>query len=190
MLDIGTAARAVEVIADRLTDQGFDVTSPAWDHDSYLTVTNAPGALCGLTLTDDGDASWEYRFCDGRAADPAQVIAVVLDLLLADDTANPDVSVVRPQGVTIQDSAGRALAEQGMRVRTKVGGLEDGFGDSYTEIEVDNPARPDRGTVRVNDDGALWWDCQVSELAARCQGIELPEIVGSIVRALTKAAKR
>jgi hypothetical protein len=31
------------------------------------------------------------------------------------------------------------------------------FFETYAEINVINPARPDRGTVRVNDDGALYW---------------------------------
>jgi hypothetical protein len=190
MEDIGTAARTVEVIADRLSYHGFGVENPAWDNRSYLRVADAPGALCDLILDDDGDARWEYRFCAGSKAEPARIAAAVLDLLLADDAVCRDVPVVRRRGWTSKDSAARALADRGMQVGLRVYGTDDCSGEGYTEIEVANPALRNRGTVRVNDDGALLWDCQVRHLAPGCDGIELREIIDSIARALTRAVRQ
>jgi hypothetical protein len=76
-------------IADDLTASGFAAHSPIWDGSAYLTITNARGALCDLTITTSGTVTWEYRSRHGSHINPDQITGIVLDLLSPGSDPHP-----------------------------------------------------------------------------------------------------
>jgi hypothetical protein len=178
-----TAAERLTTLADLLTEADFSLDIPG--EGCLLKISNARGALCELTITEAGDLTWEYRPYAGRHADPAQLAGLVRDLLDPDGFAG-ELPVMRRDDLTLKGLAGRALADHGMRVTFHVLDIDDYFFDTYAEIRITNPAKPERGTARLNDDGAIWWDCHLCS-AAPTEGLPLPEVAGTITRALTRA---
>jgi len=57
----------------------------------------------------------------------------------------------------------------------------------YTEIAVTNPARPDRGTVRVGDDGLICWHCTIGTSGCPEGGVDLDDVSGTLGRVLAAA---
>jgi len=152
--DPGKAMRAV---AEKLAAHGFGVRSPEWEESRRLTITNAESARCELTVEDGGSVRWDYRPRGGRATDPAEMTALVTRVLGAIDTGGEAGTRARP-GVSLKGVVGGALDARGLKVGMAV--YEDPvFYDVSAEIVVTNPARPERGQVRVSDDGDVTWEC-------------------------------
>jgi hypothetical protein len=57
----------------------------------------------------------------------------------------------------------------------------------FDQVTITNPAQPQRGTVYVTDDVALWWRCQVRRQPDGAHGLDLDEITATIARALANA---
>ena len=173
-------AVAIAEVADGLTAADFDVRSPAWEGSAYLKISNTWGELCDLTITEYGAVTWEWRSCAASAADPGRVTAIALELLGA---GQPDVRVERGLDRPLKTLVGRALTGCGLEVEVKVLGAEEDYFEVYAGIEAKNPTAPLRGTVRVADDSAMWWDCRTVPLAEG-DGLELGEVTATIARAL------
>jgi len=181
-----TAADVRLAVADGLTAHDLDVLDPAGEGSQYLKVTNARGALCEIMISEHGSATWEYHPFSGEPG-PAQITAMVLELLGAGNDEDRDASPNRLPGLTLTGIAGQALTERGMRVQLAEAGRDDDLSELYAEIVVSNPARPDRGTARASEDGMIRWECRLSDPATSTRGIDPGEIAGTIARALTGA---
>lgn len=188
MAATGTAAdtdAALTQVADLFLDAEFNLTVPAWDRASFLQIANARGALCSLTIHDDGAITWDYRSVHGCHVDPAQLAAITLDLLDPDDTRPGPAPAPNRAASSIHAAAARALTSRGM---TATSGTLVDDPTSFTifgQAIIANPARPDRGTVAITDDGQLLWN--VGTLGHPAGGLPLPAIGTAITRALIAA---
>src|SRR5215467_11672360 len=180
------AARlAASVIADELTAHGLDVRGPDWDGSHPLEVTNAPGMLCQVSVSAGGSVEWERRLCEGRHADPACTAAAVLQMLGGDPGTGPAASRAGGCrcGVSFKGAAGRILAGHGLQVTVRAYPDQRLF-EVYCEIEVTNPARPERGTVAVADDGSVRWRCHARLRPDDAGSLDPAQIAGIIAQAL------
>jgi hypothetical protein len=166
--------KAMSAVAEKLAACGFGVRSPEWEESRRLTITSAERARCELTVEDGGSVRWDYRPSSGGGNDPAQMTGQVLRVLGAADTGEPRPSARR--GVSLKGVVGRALAARGLKVGLAV--YEDpDFYDVGAEIVVTNPARPERGQVRVSDDGDITWECRYYD---DCDAAEIADAVVGI----------
>jgi hypothetical protein len=149
--------KAMRAVAEKLATCGFGVRSPEREGSRRLTITSAERARCELTVEDGGSVRWDYRPRSGRRTDPAEMTRQVLRVLGAADTGQP-----RPRacpGVSLKGVVGRALAAHGLKVGMEVYEDPDCY-DVGAAIVVTNPALPERGQVRVSDDGDITWECR------------------------------
>jgi hypothetical protein len=181
----GWAQVAALVIADEFTSHDLSVRNPAWEGAQHLAVTNVPGTLCHVSVAADGLVEWELWPCEGRRADPACTAMMVLGILGA-GVAN--VALVPATSfrcaVSFKGAAGRILAGHGMRVVVRADPDQDVF-EVYSDIEVTNPVRPERGTVRVADDGSLTWRCRARTTPEDNGALDPAQLAGIIARAVT-----
>jgi hypothetical protein len=180
---------AVHAVADGLTAQGYNVRDPCSEKAHCLKVTNARGTYCEVTIREDGAVSWECRPFNGSAADPAQITNMVMAILGGKNAEYQGTSPRQRPDLTLKGAVGRALRERGMRVRLAIVDEDDEPCELYAEIEVTSPATPDRGIVRVTDDGVICWECRLSGPGADDHGIDPAEIGATIGRALNRGEK-
>lgn len=189
------ARMAALVIADELTGHDLDVRSPGWDGSEYLKVTSAPGMLCEVWVSASGQVEWECSPSAGRQADPACTAGRVLGILGAGaGAAASGRAAAHAPGcrcaVSFEGAAGRVLAGHGMRVVVRAY-LDQELFEAYSEIEVTNPARPERGTVHVAGDGSLIWRCRArTSPGDDTTALDPAQVAGIIARALTGPASR
>ena len=179
------AARAAAAIADALTQRDFDVCEPVQPASRFLQVTNVRGARCELTLYDSGRLDWEYLHHRGDRPDPRVLAAMTLHLLGGDATTARYAPVT--QNLTLKGQVGRAAHWQGMQVRLNLLDMDDLLFEVYAEIAITNPALPDRGTVRVADDGLICWHCQIRHPGHPDDGLDIGDITTALARTLTTA---
>jgi hypothetical protein len=133
-----------------------------------------------LAAEDDGSMRWEYRPASGTDTDPAVMTQVVLHMLAADDAKRPAIGT--SLGLTLKGVVGRALDARGLDVRLLV--YEDLISyDVAAEVVVTNPARPDRGHVRLSDDGAITWECSCGAASGSAEEIAVV-VAGVIIKAI------
>jgi hypothetical protein len=173
----------VLAVADRLTDHRLDIRSPEWERSHLLRITNIPGVMSEISVYDNGAVEWEYCQCHGNPADPAVIAKMAMSMLGADIPDYRGPLLLRPGYLTLRGVIGRALAQRGMHVSLDVYRDEFCF-EAYSEIKVTNPARPDRGKVRLTDDNSIVWECRLSDLAPNSQGIDFKEVAETIAFAL------
>ena len=176
------------LVADGLSDQGFEVRDPVMENLHFLKVINARHAYCEITITETGAVTWEYRRYDGRLGS-AQIIAIVMCVLGLGSDGCRDETLTDQPGRTLKGIVGSALRERGMKVGIEILDPDD-FCELDAEVSVTNPAMPSRGAVRVNDEGMVLWDCRLAESgAAGGGGITLAELVQTIADALAVAGQ-
>jgi hypothetical protein len=180
----GAADAAMHAVADGLAHQGFDIRGPAWDRSRYLKITNVRGTWCEITIGENGNVSWEYRSFEGGRTDPGQITGMIMTALGAASAGRGDTSPARYPGLTLKGAVGRALADRGMQVSLERVTRDDHFFETYAEIKVTNPGKPERGQAWVTDDSVICWECQISDTATDVPGIGLEEITGTIARVL------
>ncbi len=173
------ADQALTKIIDLLLDDGYDFTIPAWDGDAYLKISNALGALTNLTITSEGNVTWEYRSTDGSHVDPAKLVAIAISLLDPDSASPWPDRPPREDPAPIHVAASDALRRFGLTASRQLPELS-----GYTVLTVTNPAQPARGTVEITDDGELSWHTRAPH--HRDGGLTLPDIAATISRALAK----
>jgi hypothetical protein len=167
-------------LAGQLAAAGFDVGTPTPNDERHLTIRHTACARCELVVDDDGSMRWEYRPVTGPGTDPAVMTQAILHVLAPDDTAEPDAST--HPGVTLKGAVGQALDALGLDVQMLV--YEDLISyDVAAEIVVTNPARPDRGQVRLSDDGSVTWACSYRDVPSG----KAEQIAVAVVSVVTKA---
>jgi hypothetical protein len=170
------------LVADGLTDQGFEVRDPVMENSYFLKVTNARHAYCEIMMSKTGSVTWEYRRFDGRLG-PAQITAMVMSILGAGNDSRGGKSLAQQPGLTLKGIVGQASRERGMQAAVTILDPDDSC-EVDAEVCITNPAMPSRGAVRVNDEGMVLWDCCLSQSAADDNGITLDELVKTIADAL------
>lgn len=174
-------------VADGLADEGFDVRDPIAENSQFLKVTNARHAYCEIVISEKDAVSWEYRSFDGGIG-PDQISGMVLAILGAGGARDHASLSPRP-GSTLKETVGAALRERGIRVGTWVVDPYES-GDGYAEIRAENPAKPDRGSVHVSDEGMILWECRVRGLAVGDDhGMSPGEVAQAIAGALQIAER-
>jgi hypothetical protein len=153
----------VVVVAETLTAHGFDVRGPDWEDSRLLKVMGLRDVTCEITVEDSGLVTWEYfpRAADGT--DPDKIASRVQCLLTGTGAELPPWR--RPRAAPaagLKGLVGGRLKAMGMAVCLDVYEDHDTY-EVVAEIIVTNPARPERGQVRVSDDGALMWECGYEE---------------------------
>jgi hypothetical protein len=181
------ADRALLALADQLTAAGYHTSSPAWNGQAYLKITNARHALSEITIDPSGDVTWECRATHPGRTIPAQLTVVILALL--DPAANPHAAAVEQRTDLAPFSlAGRALAARGLDVTLEVLDISQTDYTTYTELRITNPARPERGSASIADDGTTWWECTTRQRANSQPVLSLDSIADAITRALAATA--
>lgn len=170
----GEPGRAMRAVAENLAAHGFRVHRPEWEESRCLTITNVGSARCELTVEDGVFVRWDYWPRSGRATDPAEVTGLALRVLGAEG-AGPEPTA--PPGVSLMGLVGRALDARGLNVGIEVY-ADPVFYDVAAEIVVQNPAQPERGQVRVSEDGDFSWECHYYDEKCGDAG----KIADSIVR--------
>lgn len=175
-------------VADGLADEGFDVRDPIAENSQFLKVTNARHAYCEIIISEKDAVSWEYRCFDGGIG-PEQITGMVLAILGAGAASGDHASLPLRPASTLKEAVGGALRERGMRVGTWV--LDpDESSEGYAEIRTSNPAKPDRGSVHVSDEGMILWECRVRGLAVGDDhGMSPGEVAQAIAGALQIAER-
>jgi len=115
-----------------------------------------------------------------------QLFHLLMLLDLSGQRRRGGVPLSRGPGLPLTGSVGRALSRRGLRVHLAEAGRGEDLSELCAEIMVINPARPDRGSARVADDGMIRWECRLSDPAVSTQGIGPSEIAGTIARALNR----
>lgn len=178
--------QALTIIGNQLADMDYDVTSPEWVGTHLLKVTNAPLALCELTLRDDR-VHWYYQPFwghQGTARDIAAMVAAILGpgnpVPETAPSAGHSVPPCHPQLAEVAT----ALVELGLLVA-----CSDVSGDGgLVQLAVDNPARRDRGTVQITSDHAVIWDCRFASSSGGDTSVDFAGIADTIARAVDAAS--
>lgn len=181
------ADQALLAIADQLTAAGFDIRSPAWEETAYLEITNAPGSLSEITITSYGTVTWECRPSHVGCMPANRLAAIVLSLL--DPADQPRSIQAEPRAdLALMSLTGRALAGHGLAVTLEVLDVNQTFYDTYCELRITNPVRPERGTASLAGDGTIWWECHTNHPATHRPALSLADIAAAILQALASAS--
>jgi hypothetical protein len=163
-------------LADQLAAAGYATRSPAWEDRGYLKITNTPGATSELTISTSGHVTWEYRPARPGHLEPVRIAAIITSLL--DPGTRPAPPTEPRAHRTLITTTGRALAKHGLHVTLDILDISQAFCDIYSELRINNPARPERGAASLASDGTIWWDTQAQP------GHSLDTITVTIIRAL------
>lgn len=159
----GGGKAPVDVVAEVLIAHGFDVRGPEWEDSRRLKVMGLHDATCEITVQDSGFVTWEYGPSSVDGTEPDKIASRVMRLLTG---ASAELSPCRrPRAASaagLKSLVGCRLKALGMAVCLDVYEDHDTY-EVVAEIIVTNPARPERGQVRVSDDGALMWECGYEE---------------------------
>jgi hypothetical protein len=176
---VGDAANASLLIADGLNELNFEVRDLTEARAHIIQVTDARAAFCQLTISTSGLVTWEYFPFVRRAADPAQVTAMIAGILGA---SSAQAQARTWPGPTLRGAVGRMLRDQGLHVTLSVAAQDEEFCEAYTDLIVTSPAHAQRGRVVLADEGMIIWECPVAEPP----GLTAPVIAAIIGRVLSQ----
>lgn len=147
----------MRMMAALLADRGVDICLPEREESRTLRVSNAGPGQCEIDVEDNTSVVWEYDLRD--RAEPTGISGMVLGMLGADG-ARLQFDARAHVASTLKGMVGRDLRARGLKPVLEV--YEDH--DAVVEVVVTNPARPERGLVRIADDGMLRWECDYEDL--------------------------
>jgi hypothetical protein len=157
-------------LAGMLAKQGFEVRRPADPDSRRLVITNAPKGRCEIDVCESGWVSCDYFPWAGENADPADITRAVLRLLAVPLAALASGSVDPRPGIALKRAAGYAARARGLLAELRLSPDEVDF-TVYADVEITNPEQPGRGTVLVNDEGSIWWEININDLAGHAREI-------------------
>lgn len=178
------ADAAIDAAGDEFNVQGFDVSTFTSLECGYLKITSVWATVADLTIFRNGIADFDYHCFDGNPHDPGELTAITLAILHDDDRGG---EAARYPHLDFLFSVGRSAIEQGLRVAFGTLDPVNAYWRISDEVKIFHPDRPERGTVRVTEDGALWWRCRLRDQPNSATGLDLAEITSSIVRAIGSA---
>ena len=163
------ASRAAALLTSRLTEAGLTCRThdDGYGHGLHVTVLNAAHARSLLTAGHNGIIRWHYEPCTGPVTEPAAITHLVSHLLGAPASQPPSDNY---RTFLLKGAAGRQLQDLGLTVTLLVDQDLESF-DVTAHIHITNPARPERGTVRVSDLADIEWDYPYRDTPATCAGI-------------------
>jgi hypothetical protein len=150
------------VIAAGLTKHGLTVRTTGCDDSSVLTVAGPGNAACEVTADEDHYLACEYTPGRHRTTSPTDTARAVARMLGTGYTS-PQQYAHPHQQATPASAVGRDMKARGMTVTLSV--IEDD--ENYTvfaDVIITNPARPERGKIRVEDNGSVYWECYGDEI--------------------------
>ena len=151
----GRTGQAAGLITRRLAAHGFGADTRDRGDMQEIVILNVTGARSCLDITDSGYALWHYEPRTGPATDPTALTAIILHIFGAPP---PATSPEDYRAFPLKGAAGRQLQDHGLHVNLQVYKDLASF-EATTEIEVTSPAQPRRGSVHLNDEGELEWEC-------------------------------
>jgi hypothetical protein len=128
-----------------------------------LKVIGTGKAACDVSVADDCYLTCEYIAQRNRkisAADMARIVA----RMLGADCASPQQYAHLHRGVTPAGAVGREMKARGMAVTMNVVEDEEIY-SVFADLVITNPAKPERGKVRIEDHGWVYWECYSDEIA-------------------------
>jgi hypothetical protein len=146
----------MRLVATGLTAHGFDVHYPKHEDGRRLTIAGLPSMCCTITVDDLGTVQWEYWPKPGHQADPGQVVSLTLNVLAPG--SNRTSQARTPDGDSLRAGVGQALRAAGLHVDIDVSTDRDTF-TVAAEIVAASPLYPERGEIRIDDDGRITWEC-------------------------------
>jgi hypothetical protein len=152
----------MRAIAAGLTKHGLTVRTTGCDDSKVLTVTSPGNAACEVTAGEDCYFACEYTPGRHRTTSPASTARAVARMLGTGYTS-PQQHAHLHQQATPASAVGRDMKARGMTVTLSV--IEDD--ENYTvfaDVIITNPARRERGTVRIEDNGSVYWECYGDEI--------------------------
>jgi hypothetical protein len=190
--DTGQLADVATSVTDGLNARDFDVLDPASEGSHYLYVTNARDAFSEIIIRRGVGISWEHRPFHGGGLGAVLIAGMTLDILAASNAQALDESEQSRPGRALSMAVGGVLTRYGMHVRRapigEVGVLT--LTARRAAIIVANPARSDRGRVRVSDNGTIRWECRLRPQLADAPGVDPAEAAATIAGALLRAEGR
>jgi hypothetical protein len=177
----------LHAVADGLGSHGVDIRGPAWEGTHHFTAVNVLGARCEFIIHEDGLMIWDYCPIWDCRKEPAQVTAMVLELLGARGAfgAAPTGGYL---GRTLMGAVGRAARLCGMSTALSVVGTDHADCEVLAEVQVTNPARPGHGAVYVTSDDAIRWECGLDGSDPGALALTPEEITETIARSLPDGA--
>jgi hypothetical protein len=170
----------MRMVAGELIAHGFEVRSPEYDDERRLTITNLKDMRCWLIIEDCGYVECECVPQPSHDNDPTMLIGMVKNVLASDSEKRYHVAErPRMRNLSLKGIVGHELKAAGLDVGLDV--YEDL--DSYevtAEIVVTNPGKPERGEIRISDEGAVTWECDPGE-----GGTDAGEITETAVSIIT-----
>jgi hypothetical protein len=152
----------LRVVAQILTERGLDVRRPEHDKSRRLTVTDARSTRCEIDVYDDDGIRWKYFPSAGGSAEPTEISSVVRRVLDANKSspAGADARVRRMD--TLKGAVAREMNACGLKADLEIYEDHERY-EVVAEVVLANPARPERGVVRVADDGVIRWEYDYGE---------------------------
>lgn len=147
----------MRLVADGLEARNYRCEYSPGGESGWISACCA-GARCYLLVCDDGLAEWEFVPCAASAADPELTAGVAVFLLTGKDGGCPPGNRCRTRGLSFKGIAGTELRARGFHVSLEV--YEDrGAFTVESEILVTSPAGDSDASVRITDEGGIFWEC-------------------------------
>ena len=167
-----------EITADKQPQR----STQEWDEAHYLKATNAWGARCDATVGANDTFTWDYYAVGATWTDAAQITAMTMTLLAADSAA-PTVPPLQFPGQTLKSAVGLTARVCSLHARLVDVIADPEFLELSADVEITNPARPERGAVRVRDN-VLRWECKLACPGEGSTGLDAMEITETIGRSV------
>jgi hypothetical protein len=156
--------KPMRMMANMLAGRGLEVRSLDDDESRRLIVIDARHVRCKIDVEDDQSIVWEYDPPEGGDTEPAELSAMALRLLDAHKTLPETEPGLHPRaGVSLKGAVRHDIRAHGLKASLAVYEDEEAY-DVITEVVLVNPAKPERGLVRVTDDGFICWECDYGEM--------------------------
>ena len=152
----------VRTVAERLTERGLTVNSTTEEDGRLLKVARTNNVRCEIIVDDSHLVMCEYVVCPRDSARPGRLTHIAARMLGADYPSPGQYTELR-RGVTLAGAVGHDMRTRGLTVTMCVIQDDDDFRVS-ADVVIANPAKPERGTVTVGDDGWVYWECADDEL--------------------------
>jgi hypothetical protein len=172
-----TSGDLIPLLSRRLAAAGMGVDISCRPGTVELTIVGAVTGKSLLALEPGGRARWYYEPATGPGTSPATLTSIIT-YLLGVPPAPPVPSAYR--SLPLKGQVGRSLQDRGLSVTLHVSEDLESF-EATTDIDITSPAHPWFGTVRLSDDGALDWYCDL-RAAFRGNPATLIDLITPVLR--------
>jgi hypothetical protein len=175
--ETATGGTLVQMLARQLAAAGLGVQVSSHRDTCLLTIVGVASGKSFVALNTSGHARWYFEPAAGPGSAPAALTEIIAYLLNA---PGRPASLAAYRALPFKGQVGRSLQDRGLTVALRVSEDWESF-EATTDIEVTSPARPWLGTVRLSDDAALDWNCDL-RAAFRGSPAALIDVITPILR--------